>query len=73
MAENEVAYAGCSVTSETAGYAVTVYWRLGQGRLQEAHYEALKWTEVVDVILAELDNHRPGWAIGDGWMQPAMF
>lgn len=73
MAENLVRYTGFSVSLEDDGYAVTVFWRLSAGRLQECAYTALTWAETVDVILAELGDHRPGWACGDGWAQPALF
>jgi hypothetical protein len=44
-----------------------------EGRIHEDVYSLLSWTEAVDVIIAELDAHRPGWELGQGWRQPTLY
>lgn len=41
----------------------------------EATYTSLSWTEVIDVLLAELDGRRPGWEIDEGMLfqQPGLW
>lgn len=71
MTNNVIRASGVAVEGGHNGiYSVRFWWRLDQGRHQEEHYTGLSWTESVDAIIAELDGHRPGWAIGDGWRQP---
>jgi hypothetical protein len=73
MAKNKVTTCGAHVRMDPDGtYRVVVFWRLESGRMQEAEYSGLSWTEAVDVFLAELDCHRPGWELGEGWHQPPL-
>lgn len=75
MAGSRVRVTGCSVHRETGGYYAITSWYLLEdgGRMQEVLYQALTWTEACDVVMAELDGHRPGWPVGDGWSQPPLF
>lgn len=35
-------------------------------------YKRLMYTELIDVMLAHLDAHRPGQVEGEGWVQPTL-
>ena len=53
---------------------VEVWWRMaGSSATERSVYGGLTWAEAVDVINVELEHHRPGWAIGDGWRMEPLF
>ena len=74
MSSNIVGIAGCNVAQEADGtYRVRVFYTLSGGRMQEEETIGLTWTEATDCIITQLDNVRPGWAVGDGWRQPDLW
>ena len=38
-------------------------------------YANLRWCELIDVLLQELDGRRPGWGLDEGrrWHQPSVL
>lgn len=74
MILNEVTQCGAVVSIQTDNwYTLTMWHRLkGGGRIHETVYSDLSWSELLDVLLAELHGRRPGWALGDGWSQPPL-
>jgi len=71
MIKDIVEVAGAVVRRSDEGvYAVLAWWRnQGGGRMHETVYERLSWTEACDVVLSELDAHRPGLPAGQAWQQ----
>jgi hypothetical protein len=73
MAKNTVTLAGSHTAMQTDGrYSVCFFWRLEDGRMQDQWYTDLSWPEALSALVEEMDCHRPGWALGDGWHQPAL-
>jgi len=77
MTENRVIAVGFVVSpSEESRSALRVeFWfrMAGSGSTERTTYDPLSWAEALDVVSAELETHRPGWAVGDGWAQPPLF
>ena len=73
MAVNRVDSAGSMVRQQQDGrYRLHSWFRLEGGAMHEEDVADLSWTEVCDCMLTTLDGCRPGWALGDGWRQPAL-
>jgi hypothetical protein len=54
-------------------YRLVFWWRLdGKSGLSETRYDHLTHTELVDVVLAHLDDDRPGYDREDGYTQPTL-
>lgn len=58
-------------------YRLRIYSHVA-GEIQPAWeevYDDLLWTEVVDILLEELDARRPGWSLDEGrrFRQPPLF
>ncbi len=75
MGIGQIVSVGISVSEDGYGYYTVTSWSRTDGNPMAANtdYEHLTWSEVGDVVAAELDENRPGWVRGGGWRQAPLF
>jgi len=66
---------GCSISLGPSGYFTLVLWhRCDVAGMQSTYVDGLTWTELVDVLLTELDATRPGTGLLERQaVQPTLF